>query len=328
MNDLFFKGAGLPRNKVLIGILGEENEGAPGTFAFTSTDGFSVVDANLLITNADVDDNVSFEKPRPGTPCVALTSDNGAHVIIIGYTRQPVFDEGGDETPLVGDPPNVDTSGDKIFSTAGGAFLALKRGGAVQLEGGSGGSIIINPANRTMSYRTGNKHDTSDGYQSSRGRKAVPSTEPETLHQDSFHDTVESRSIRVRVRHGDIDGGVRRELEVASLNRTKVGTTGQNLFRERHNKDGSWETEGPEYKWGGSTANENAVLGKKLVGVLDTFIDIVQRMQVGTAMGPSTPALLQFQKEFTDLRQTLSDEILSEYIFISKTPSDPGPVNE
>jgi hypothetical protein len=133
MNNDFWKGAGLPSGRILFGVVGEENPSHPGVYRFSSTDGIVANDAHLLFPDADNEGGGEYSRPRAGSTCVAVMTSNGAQCFIIGFCRPPSFNEDSDDPPVVGAVDDSDTSGDKVYRTAGDAALILKRGGALIL---------------------------------------------------------------------------------------------------------------------------------------------------------------------------------------------------
>lgn len=318
MNDAFWNGGGQPSNRIMYGRIGEENANHPGIYRFTSSDGFVVNDAYVLSSDADTSGRGQISKPTPGSYCVAVMSGNGAQCFIVGFQVPPKFDEEKDEMPVVGNPDENDSSGDKVFRTAGGAVLILKRGGAVIIEGGAGTGVIMNPLNNTMTLRAANFTHIADGYQGARGRKDIGKTSPQTFHREEFLHQVGPVFDRFRVQHGSVDGDVRRRLELASV--TVVGSQETAILktRESYKSDGGWIGEGPKYQWGGSGADEPGVLGNALVEVIGKLIDIIKNLKVGTAWGPSTPPIPPTPIELEQLKAELSDKILSTFLFLSK----------
>jgi hypothetical protein len=245
---------------------------------------------------------------------------NGAQCFIIGFSRSPVVDEQSDDPPSVGVPEDSDTSGDKVYKTAGGATLLLKRGGAVIVEGGSGTGVVLNPLNNHMSLRSSNFRQNADGYLSRRGRLSPGSTDNETTHEEAFLHQVGPTYDRLRIRHGTIDGDARRQLELATVKIVSSQEVATIKTRETYNSDGSWIGEGPKYQWGGDGADEPAVLGNALVTAISKLIDIITQLKVGTAWGPSTPPIPPTPTDLAQLKAELSDKILSTFAFFSKKP--------
>src|SRR5690606_5133595 len=248
----------------MYGRLGEENPKHPGTYRFTSSDGFAVPDAHILTPDADQFGNGQNSKPTPGAYAVAVMTHDGAQCFVIGFHHPPRFDDDQDDPPDVGNAEENNSSGDKVWRTAGGASFILKRGGAAILEGGPGTGIILNPLNNTMTLRASNYSHIADGYRATRGRQEVGQTKPETRHQEDFLHQVGPTFDRVRIQHGNLDSGARRQLELASVTVIASNENATIRTRETYYSDGSWVGEGPKYQWGGTDANENAVLGKQL----------------------------------------------------------------
>ena len=322
MNDGFWKGRGLPSGQILFGVIGAENTkpGRAGTYRFSSSCGIVVNDAHVLSADADTKGGGDHARPRPGSTCVAVMTTNGAQCFIIGFSRSPVVDEQSDDPPSVGTPDDSDTSGDKVYKTAGGATLLLKRGGAVIIEGGSGTGVVLNPLNNQMSLRSSNFRQNADGYLAKRGRVAPGSTENPTTHEESFLHQVGPSYDRMSIRHGTIDGDARRQLELAAVKVVASQEIATVKTRETYNSDGSWIGEGPKYQWGGDSADEPAVLGNALVTAISKLIDIITQLKVGTAWGPSTPPLPPTPVDLAQLKAELSDKILSTFAFFSKKP--------
>jgi len=322
VDDRFWQGGGQPRNRILFGRLGEENPNHPGTYLFQSTDGFAVKDAHILSPDVDVGGAGEVTKPTPGSYCLAAFTADGAQCFVIGFARIPTVDEESDDPPQVGNPDDNNSSGDKVFRTAGGATMILKRGGAVIIEGGEGTAVIMNPVNNTMTLRSSNFGHVVDGYSASRGRKEIGKTKPNTLHEEMFLHQVGPSHDRLTIRHGDLEDDLRRELELASV--TVVGGTETATIRTREtiNADGEWIGYGPKYQWGGAAAKEPAVLGLALVEVFGKLFDIIKALKVNTAWGPSTPPLPPTPIDLEKLRSELSDKILSTFAFFSKNPAD------
>jgi hypothetical protein len=322
VNDGFWNGVGTPRGQILYGVIGEEHPDHPGVYRFSSTDGFVVNDAHILSPDNDVGGGGETTKPRPGSPCVALMSSNGAQCFIVGFHRAPTVDEESDDPPDVGNPDDNVSAGDKVYKTSGGATLVLKRGGAVFIESGPGVSIVCNPLNNQMSIRSTNFRHVADGYQASRGRLEVGKTEPETFHREDFLDQAGGAHDRFRIEHGSLDSDARRKLELAEVTVVLGETSATVKTRETYFSDGSWVGEGPKYQWGGSGADEPAVLGNQLVEAFGTLFGIIKALKVNTAWGPSTPPIPPTPIDIDRLQNELSGKILSTFLFFSKDPAD------
>jgi len=320
VNNNFWKGGGQPSGRILFGVVGEQNPNRPGIYRFSSTCGIVVNDAHVLSPDADNSGGGEHTQPRAGSTCVAVMTSNGAQCFIIGFSRSPTVDDESDEAPSVGTPADSDTAGDKVYKTAGGATLLLKRGGAVVMEGGPGSSILLNPLNNQMSLRSSNLRQNADGYLAKRGRQKIGSTDPETVHEEAFLHQVGPAYDRIRIRHGNLDANARRTLELASVKIVSSKEVAEIKTRETYFSDGSWVGEGPKYQWGGAGADEPAVLGLQLVEAFSTLIDIIKELKVGTAWGPSTPPLPPTPIQLEQLKSQLSDKILSTFAFFSKTP--------
>jgi hypothetical protein len=311
------KSAG-PQGQILFGRLGEENPKHPGTYQFSSSTGLVVNDAHITTPDADTDGNGENTRPRAGAYCLAVMTTDGAGCYVIGFLNQPKFDENKGGTPVVGNPDDNNSSGDKSYKTAGGASFILKRGGAVVIEGGPGVGVILNPLNNTMTLRAANVRQIADGYQAIRGRQDLGTTNPATIHGEDFLHQVGPVFDRFRVSHGSLDGGARRKLELASV--TVAGTQEIAIpkTRETYQSDGSWMGEGPKYQWGGTLANEAMVLGNQLVTAMGELIDIISGLKVNTAWGPSTPPLPDTLSKLEQLKGELGERILSTYLYITK----------
>ena len=321
MNDLFWQGRGVPRGQVLFGTIGEENTRRPGTYRFSSTDGFVVNDAHVLSPDADIEDAGEFTKPRAGSPCVALTTTNGAQVFVIGFQRAPRFDEESDEAPVVGDPDDNKVGGDKVYQTAGGARIILKRGGAVAIEATPSVSMLLNPVNNRISIRSSNLSLIADGYESRQGRAEPGSTNAETLHRERFSNQLGNSFDRVQISHGSLPSDRRRQLEINGITVAAGNETSVTKYREYIDSSGNWVGEGPSYKWGGSSANEPYVLGLQLVEVFNELFDLIRDLKVSTILGPSTPPIPPTPVQLEQLRAQLSEKILSTYLFATKNPA-------
>lgn len=320
MNDGFWYGNGMPKGAILFGVCGGENPNRPGIYRFSSSDGIVVNDAHVLSPDADIKGGGEHTKPRAGSTCVAVMTSDGAQCFIVGFSRSPTVDEQSNDPPKVGVPEDSDTSGDKVYKTAGGASFILKRGGSVIIEGGAGTGVILNPLNNQMSLRASNFRQNADGYLARRGRVKPGSTEPETTHEESFLHQVGPSYDRMRLTHGTLDGDARRQLELAAVKIVSSREIVTVKTRETYNSDGSWVGEGPKYQWGGDSADENAVLGKALVEALSTLIDIIKNLKVNTAWGPSTPPIPPTPIDLEKLKSSLSDKILSTFAYFSKKP--------
>ena len=322
MNNSFWKGSGLPRGQILFGVIGEENtrKGREGTYRFSSSCGIVVNDAHVLSPDADIKGGGEHTRPRAGSTCVAVMTTNGAQCYIVGFSRSPTVDDESDDPPSVGSPEDSDTSGDKTYKTSGGASFILKRGGAVIVEGGPGVGVVLNPLNNQMSLRSSNFRQNADGYLARRGRAAPGSTDAPTTHEEVFLHQVGASYDRIRLRHGTVEGDIRRELELAAVKIVSSKEIVTVKTRELYNADGSWIGEGPKYQWGGSSADEPAVLGNALVTAISKLIDIITQLKVGTAWGPSSPPLPPATVDLAQLKAELSDKILSTFAFFSKTP--------
>ena len=322
VNNAFWQGQGLPAGRILFGRLGEENPKHPGTYRFSSTDGFVVNDAHILSPDVDVAGNGENTRPRAGSYCVAVTTHDGAQCFVVGFMLLPTVDEESDDAPSVGNPEDNTSAADKVYRTAGGATLILKRGGAIIVEGGEGTGIILNPMNNTMTLRASNFGHIADGYHASRGRKTPGKIEASTLHEEDFLSQVGPTYDRFSIRHGNLANDIRCELELAAVAVIAGEMSTTIKTRETYNSDGEWAGYGPKYQWGGVDANEPAVLGLALVDVFGQLFDIIKALKVNTAWGPSTPPLPPTPIDLEKLRSELSDKILSTFAFFSKNPAD------
>jgi hypothetical protein len=319
-NDDLWHGAGTPAGQILYGCIGEEQAGKPGVYNFCSTCGIVVNDAHILSPDADKEGGGESTKPRPGSPCVALMSTNGAACFIVGFHRAPQVDEESDDIPEVGNPDDNASAGDKVYKTSGGATLVLKRGGAVFVEAGPGVSIICNPQNNRMTMRSANYKIVADGYYATRGRLLIGNTEPETKHTERFLSMAGGDHDEVEMTHGFHADGKRKNLQISSVT-VIAGTTSRTVkTRETYYDDGSWVGEGPKYQWGGSGADEPMVLGNQLVSAFETLFGIIKALKVNTAWGPSTPPIPPTPIDIDKLQNELSGKILSTFLLLSKDP--------
>lgn len=323
MDDGFWHGSTIPSG-IWVGVIGEENPDHPGVYRFDSTDGYSVNDAHLLTPDGDTEGGGEETKPRPGSPCVALVSNNGGQCYITGYSKAPEFDEDSDDIPAVGNADENNSAGDKVYKTSGGATLVLKRGGAVYIEGGPGVSFILNPLNNQMSLRAGNFKHTALGYAAVRGRKEPGTTKPETVHTEDFlHQVGADARDRFRIEHGDLESDARRRLSLSEVTIIASQESVTVKTRETYFNDGSWIGEGPKYQWGGADADEPIVLGNALVDVIKKLSSIIKGIKVPTAWGPSGTPLPPTPIDLTSLEGDL-DKILSEFMYVTKTPAELG----
>lgn len=318
MNAHFWEGFGLPKGQILYGRLGEENANHPGVYRFTSSEGIVVNDAHILTPDADNTGAGENTKPRAGSYCVAIMTTDGAQCFVIGFHNPPHFDDETDDIPSVGNPEENDSSGDKVYRTAGGAVMILKRGGSVIIEGGSGTGVILNPLNNTMTMRGSNFTHIADGYQATRGRQEIGKTNPSTIHREEFLHQVGPTFDRFRIQHGNLKSDGRRQLELAAVKVVASRETSTIKTRETYQNDGSWIGEGPKYQWGGAGAKEPMVLGLQLVEVLNRLINIVKNLKVNTAWGPSTTPLPPTPIDLDALKNELTGKILSTFLFLTK----------
>lgn len=309
-------------NLIAYGVLGEENGKRPGTYFFRSTTGIFVRDARILNSSSDNSGSGDFSKPVPGSTCVALFTSDGADCFIVGFSKPPAFNEDGDAEPAIDNPGDNTSSGDRVIKTSGGASFIMKRGGAVIIEGGPGTGVILNPVNNKMSLRSANFYQTANGFSAVRGRKEEGSTEPATLHSENYQNSLASPFERETVRHGEMDGGARKQFTLSEVTVVAGKEIVTPLTRETYYSDGSWVGEGPKYQWGGPDADEPIVLGNALVEAFNELIDIVKSLKVNTAWGPSTPPIPPTPIDLESLKSKLAGKILSTYLFSTKDPVD------
>lgn len=301
-------------------MIGEENPDHPGIYRFSSTDGYDTKHAHILSQDVDIADAGEINEPRPGTPCVAVMSSDGAQCFVIGFHRPPKFDDQSDDPPDVGKPEDNAIAGDKVYKTAGGATLIMKRGGAMIMEAGPGTSIIMNPLNNKMSIRSKNFAHSVDGHVVQAGRKEIGSTEPATVYRADYQQQVGPTFDRWRQEIGDVGDGIRHRIELSEVKIVASREIVTTKTREYYDSDGNWIGEGPSYKWGGPDADEPHVLGKQLVEAISELIDIIKNLKVNTAWGPSTTPLPPTPIQLDQLKNQLSDKILSTYLFLTKEP--------
>jgi hypothetical protein len=180
----------------------------------------------------------------------------------------------------------------------------------------------------TVSTRAQNVNEQADGYRRARGRIQVGKTAPETLAVDEYFDQVGPSATRIRVRHGRLDGHGRRELTISKVTYAGGSVSGQIQLRETYNDDGSWVGEGQKYQFGGKGADQKALLGNVVVGLLKDLIDILKNLKVNTAWGPSAVPVADTIAKLTKLQSDYLDsgKVFSDYIFLSKQPATPGAV--
>src|SRR5579859_2513023 len=332
-------GKGLPSDKVLVGVLGSENSARPGLYTFRgfgsgANECYEVNDAIVLTADASLSGSGSHFKPMEGSPCVALLGPGGS-VWIVGFHLPPRFDQEGEEAPTIGEAgdaagPLNNVAGDKVLRTDGDAALLLKRGGSALVQGGSGATTMWLKETNTVSTRAQNLNEQADGARRARGRIQVGKTAPETLATDEFFDQVGPSATRVRLRHGHVDAKVRRELTVSNVTYSGGSVTGPVKLRETYNDDGSWVGEGQKYQYGGTGADQKAVLGGVLGDLLKDLIDILQNLKVGTAWGPSAVPVADTITKLQKLKADYLDsgKIVSDYIFFSKQAPKPGAVSD
>jgi hypothetical protein len=336
---MLWKGGKLPSDKILVGVLGPESSARPGLYGFRGygsgpNECYEVQDAVVLTPDASLSGAGSHFKPVEGAPCVALVGPGGS-VWIVGFHLPPRFDQTGDAPPAIGDAqdaagPLNNVAGDKVLRSEGDAALLLKRGGSAVVQGGPGATTMWLKETNSVSTRAQNLYDQADGYRAARGRVEVGKTAPETIAVEECFDQVGPSATRVRVRQGRLDSSARRELTVSQVTYAGGAVTGPTTLRETYHKDGSWVGEGQKYQFGGTGADENALLGNVVTSLFKELIDILKSLKVNTAWGPSAvpvadaiARLEQLQANYLD-----SGKIVSEYVFLSKKPASPGNVSE
>ena len=336
-----WKGARITVDKVYVGVLGEENSKRPGLYRFQGygsapNDCIAIDDAMLLTPDGDIDGNGLHSKPAAGSPCLAITAAGGS-AWILGFFRPPVVDSESDKPPTLGDAGDASgplnyVAGDKLMRTSGGAQILWKRGGSLIAQGGDGVQIQWLKDTNTLSQLAQNMNAMADGYKAVRGRVKVGKTDPETVSIEEFCDKTGSAATRVRVSQGHVTADVRRQLTISSITIAGGTTTGTINVRETYYDSGNWVAEGPKYQWGGTGADENAVLGKTLKAMLKDLIGIIKGLQVNTAWGPSAPpiqsTIVALNKLAADYLDTNGGKILSDYIFLTKKAAAPGKFNE
>jgi hypothetical protein len=307
----------------MYGTVGEECSDCPGVYNFSSSCG-RTPKAQILSPDVDTLGRGKVTKPRPGSTAVAIMSSNGSECFIVGFHRVAQFDEDKDEKPSVGNAEDNHSPGDKVEETKGGARMLLRDGGAVLIEGGPGTNISLNPVNNRMTLRSTNLGMVADGYRTSRGRHPeTPKTSPETIHEEEFLHQVGPSFDRFRVRHGDLGDNKRRELSLASVTVVAGQETATIVTKETYHSDGSWVGEGKFYRWGGAGADEPIVLGNVLVDTMNAMLDLISKLTVNTAWGPSTPPLPGTQKAIADIKVDLAaGNILSNFLFSTKDSAD------
>lgn len=317
--------------KILVGTLGEEKSdesGNPtGVYRFNSSDDFAPTDVLILSQDAALDGTGEETYHRSGSPCVVVFDDDGGQGFVIGFLRIPQFDEDADaEAGAFTPSADNKVQGDKVYSTAGGATLILKRGGAVLIEGGKGTGIILNPLNNQMSFRCSNQKVVVDGYSATRGRTSPGGTQAETTHVEQFKNLVGPVFDRVTISHGELGGDavgrILSEYRLESVSTVGADEQVEVLTREFYNGAGHWVGEGPNYQWGGIDADEPIVLGNQIVDAISELIDTIKQLKVNTAWGPSTPPLPPTLISLDSLKNKLAEQILSTYMFTTKDPSD------
>jgi hypothetical protein len=332
-----WKGGVLRCDKVLVGVLGPENPTRPGLYGFRGygsgpNECYEVNDAIVLTPDGALSGSGTHFKPLEGSTCVALVGPGGS-VWIVGFHLPPQFDEAGGQMPTIGDAsdsygPLNNAAGDKLFRSEGDAALMLKRGGSAIVQGGPGATTAWLKDTNTVSTRAQNLNEQADGARRARGRVQVGKTAPETMAVDDFVDQVGPSATRVRLRHGHLDGNGRRELTVSKVNYAGGSVSGQIQLREIYNDDGSWVGEGQKYQFGGTGADQKALLGNAVVDLLKNLIDVLKNLKVNTAWGPSAVPVADTIAKLTQLQSDYLDsgKVLSDYVFLSKQPATPGAV--
>lgn len=333
-----WKGAGIPRDKVLVGVLGPESSTRPGTYGFSGygsgpNECYQVADAIVLTPDGSLSGSGSHFKPAEGSLCVALAGPGGS-VWIVGFHLPPRFDQSGQVAPVIGDAgdqagPLNNVAGDKVLRTDGDAALLLKRGGSAMVQGGPGAMTNWLKQTNTVSTRAQNVSEQADGARRVRGRIKLGKTDPETRAVDQFFDQVGPSATRVQLRHGHLEGSARRELTVSEVSYAGGSVKGTVKLRETYNDDGSWVGEGQKYQFG-KDADENALLGNVVASLLKDLIDILKNLKVNTAWGPSATPVADTIAKLTKLQADYIDngKIKSDYVFFKKRAGNPGTVNE
>ena len=321
---------GLPRavNQVYVGLLRHETK--PGLYHFDGigmNGAIAVDDVQLLHPDADLEGTGIQSSPSNPSACVVVGGPGGAF-FAIGFTRAPSFDDESDTPPELGHTEANAVAGDKSFTTTGGASLLLKAGGGTVLESGGSASLLLNKLNGQYSLVSSNMAETADGYVAGFGRVTPGATDPETRAVVEYRDQTGPSYMRVRIKHGTMDGNAKREITVSSMTETPASKTGVIKLRETYYDDGSWIGEGSKYQWGGSSADEPAVLGNKLVDAFKSLFSALKQLTVNTAWGPSGPPLPSFTTQLDQIQHELSSKILSTYLFLTKDPASPGSTTE
>lgn len=309
------------RGRILYGVLGEERDGLPGLYEVTSTCGRYVTQAICLSSEATRDGFGDYSKPEPGTMCVCLLTDDGNQAVIVGFHALPFFDEEKSDAPTFRTAEEVQTPGDRVMKTRGGSRIQMKLGGLTCIEGGPGAAVQMSPVNDFVTIRSGNCAMSADGYKAFRGRSDLKSTSPSTRHEEKWDSAVGVSFDRIEETKGAVGDDVRCERSLKSVTIAANRETTATSYVDRVRSDGRWESKGPEYKWG--DGSQAMVLGNALVDALGTLIDIISKIQHGTAVGPTTPPLPQYIQELVDLKLQLSDTILSTFMSLSKDPAIP-----
>lgn len=334
-----WRGGRLLADKVLVGVLGAENPTRPGLYGFKGfgsqpSECYEVNDAIVLTPDGALSGSGAHCKPIEGAPCVALVGPGGS-VWIAGFHLPPKFDQEGESAPSVGDAedsagPLNHVAGDKVLRSDGDAALLLKRGGSAMVQGGPGVTTAWLKETNTVSTRAQNLNEQADGCRRARGRIKVGKTDPETLAVDEYVDQVGSKATRVSVRHGHLDADGRRELTIAKITYAGGAVTGPIKLKETYYDDGSWVGQGQKYQFGGKNADQKALLGGVVGDLLKDLIDILKNLKVNTAWGPSAVPVADTIAKLEKLKADYIDsgKIVSDYIFLSKKPSNPGTVNE
>jgi len=269
-----------------------------------------------------------YSKPYTGAFCVVATSNGGA-AYIIGYFNPPTtarLDDDGtttDSNPGSADDVDAQTQGDHIIRSENSIFN-MKRLGAILVESGASIRQTMNPSDGTYFTQAKRRTDVSEGYMLARSR--IDENQPETLSTEDFFDKLlqrGSKSTRVRIKNGKVDSSAVRELTVTEVNFVTPASPIETIkARERYFSDGSWVAEGPEFRWGGSLADEPVVLGNALVAVIKELSRIIKGIKVSTAWGPSGTPLPPTPTDLVTLENDI-DKILSDYMFATKKPAIP-----
>lgn len=305
---------------VHLGCIVEENRSRKNVYRVCTTDGLYFPQARILSPDADKRGFGEYSKPRNGSHCVIVTTNDGAQPFIVGFHAPDIFDEDADVEPVADQPQTNQVAGDKTYSTEGGARFMMKRGGMVILEGGLGASLALNPVTNRATLRSSNMLLAADGLRIASGRKNVEADSPDTLHVSDYQDQVGTSYDRVRIRHGKVASSTRREVTVSGV--TFIGGREQEevRYRETINSSGEWVGEGPKYSFADG-ASERAPLGDLLMDAIAQIIQAIATLQVSTPFGATSPPIssdaIRLSTEL--LPRVKAGELLSDYIFFAKS---------